>query len=169
MLINIITQLKKDPLLVLTWWAVAPAIQTQSGQVPINACSVPTSWYYQYSCHDHIPTSWYYQDLVEQHQMGSNPDYGIPTPTLVSPPKVEIWPCVFKVLEVGWRGFLIKMMDWLEEYLRRCFRAPSMLGPTSTLASLLPTSRLPSSSNTHLTGDRWLLEFQYKMLTTLAC
>merc|ERR1719300_401567 len=26
-------------------------------------------------------------DLVEQHQMGSNPDYGIPTPTLVSPPK----------------------------------------------------------------------------------
>jgi len=26
-------------------------------------------------------------DLVEQQQMGSNPDYGIPTPTLVSPPK----------------------------------------------------------------------------------
>ena len=31
-----------------------------------------------------------YQDLVEQHQMGSNPDYGIPTPTLVSPPKVKV-------------------------------------------------------------------------------
>ena len=29
-----------------------------------------------------------HQDLVEQQQMGSNPDYGIPTPTLVSPPKV---------------------------------------------------------------------------------
>merc|ERR1712012_250246 len=26
-------------------------------------------------------------DLVEQQQMGSNPDYGIPTPALVSPPK----------------------------------------------------------------------------------
>ena len=30
-----------------------------------------------------------HQDLVEQQQMGSNPDYGIPTPTLVSPPKVS--------------------------------------------------------------------------------
>ena len=29
------------------------------------------------------------QELVEQHQMGSNPDYGITTPTLVSPPKVN--------------------------------------------------------------------------------
>ena len=81
-----------------------------------------------------------YQDLVEQHQMGSNPDYGIPTPTLVSPPKVKIWPEIFT---------RVNRM----ECLARCFRAPNMLGPTSTLASLLPTSRLPFSNNIHLTGE----------------
>ena len=29
------------------------------------------------------------QELTEQRHSGSNPDYGLPTPTLVSPPKVS--------------------------------------------------------------------------------
>ena len=83
------------------------------------------------------------QELTEQRHSGSNPDYGLPTPTLVSPPKVSC----------DWRipGHVTAVLtsDWS--------RATRTLPAASWAASLPPTwrSRCWSSTPSTLPCSAW--------------
>ena len=146
------------------YWQVATLwrtpIQTQkSGQVPINTCHCWCSNHdhQQYlitirtwSSHDHQCYLIIIRTWLSNIRWGAILITGSQHPPLSLHLRLRSDPDQKWVKSLFTNGGLV--FPWWS-IKARFFRAPNTLVQISTLASLLPTSRLLSSNNTHLTGE----------------